>query len=234
MGVPQYIYSDEGAEFTSNKFKKLMVDNKIEIIYSLSHAPFVERFNRTIKDMLAKYLQSTDTKTITNALPKILYNYNNSYHKTIKMKPIDVTFDNEEIVYQNILKAATVKNRPKIEIGDSVRVRIKERGFVKGYKPKFSKTIYTVADKQMRYYIIDGLDRKYMRANLQKVDEVEFNTRKPELDDTNEGRLKEMNKNIIKRTDAEMKELLDKKKKENSVAVTRSKRVITKPKKFDD
>ena len=234
MGVPQYIYSDEGAEFTSNKFKKLMIDNKIEIIYSLSHAPFVERFNRTIKDMLAKYLQSTDTKTITNALPKILYNYNNSYHKTIKMKPIDVTFDNEEIVYQNILKAATVKNRPKIEIGDSVRVRIKERGFVKGYKPKFSKTIYTVADKQMRYYIIDGLDRKYMRANLQKVDEVEFNTRKPELDDTNEGRLKEMNKNIIKRTDAEMKELLDKKKKENSVAVTRSKRVITKPKKFDD
>ena len=86
----------------------------------------------------------------------------------------------------------------------------------------------------MRYYIIDGLDRKYMRANLQKVDDVEFNTRKPELDDTNEGRLKEMNKNIIKRTDAEMKELLDKKKKENSVAVTRSKRVITKPKKFDD
>ena len=235
MGVPEFIYSDEGSEFTCTKFKKLMSDNKIEIIYSLSHAPMVERLNRTIKDMLAKYLQSTGTKTITNVLPLIMYNYNNSYHKTIKMKPVDVTFDNEEIVYDNILEVANVKNRPKIDVGDSVRVRIKERGFVKGYKPKFSKTIHTVIDKQGRYYIIDGLERKYMRAFIQKIDdEVEYNTREAELENTTEGRLKESSKNIIKRTDSEIEELLDKTKTENSVAVTKSKRVITKPKKFDD
>ena len=151
------------------------------------------------------------------------------------MKPIDVTFENEELVYQNILNAATVKNRPKIDIGDDVRVRIKERGFVKGYKPKFSKTIHTVIDKQGRNYIIDGLERTYMRAFIQKIDdEVEYNTRAAELENTTEGRLKEMSKNIIKRTDSEIEELLDKTKTENSVAVTKSKRVITKPKKFDD
>ena len=212
-----------------------MVDNKIEIIYSLSHAPMVERLNRTIKDMLAKYLQSTGTKTITNVLPLIMYNYNNSYHKTIKMKPVDVTFDNEEIVYDNILQVANVKKRPKIDVGDSVRVRIKERGFVKGYKPKFSKAIHKVIEKQGRYYIIDGLERKYMRAFIQKIDdEVEYNTREAELENTTEGRLKESSKNIIKRTDSEIEELLDKTKTENSVAVTKSKRVITKPKKFDD
>jgi NCAIR mutase (PurE)-related protein len=233
MGVPEFVYSDEGSEFTCNKFKKLMSDNKIQIIYSLSHAPMVERLNRTIKEMLAKYLQSTNTKTITNALPMILHNYNNSYHKTIKMKPVDVTFENEEVVYQNILNAATVKNRPKIDIGDDVRVRIKERGFVKGYKPKFSKTIHKVIEKQGRYYIIDGLDRKYMRAYIQKVGEVEYNIREAELENTNEGRLKEMSKNIIKRTDSEIEELMNKGKTENSVALTKTKRVITKPKKFD-
>lgn len=234
MGVPEFIYSDEGSEFTCNKFKKLMSDNKIQIIYSLSHAPMVERLNRTIKEMLAKYLQSTNTKTITNALPMILHNYNNSYHKTIKMKPVDVTFENEEVVYQNILNVATVKNRPKIDIGDDVRVRIKERGFVKGYKPKFSKTIHKVIEKQGRYYIIDGLDRKYMRAYIQKVGEVEYNTREAELENTNEGRLKEMSKNIIKRTDSEIENALQSMKPENSVAMTKSKRTKTKPKKFDD
>ena len=57
-----------------------MSDNNIEIIFTLGHAPMVERFNRTLKELLNKYLQSTNSKTITNVLPKILNNYNSSYH----------------------------------------------------------------------------------------------------------------------------------------------------------
>ena len=35
-------------------------DDKIEIIYSLSHAPMIERLNRTIKELLANiYSQQT-------------------------------------------------------------------------------------------------------------------------------------------------------------------------------
>ena len=56
-----------------------MKENKIEVIFSLTHAPMVERLNRTIKELLEKYLQATGTKTITNVLPKIIKNYNNSY-----------------------------------------------------------------------------------------------------------------------------------------------------------
>ena len=65
MGISETIYCDEGTEFTSNAFKELMKDNNIEISFTLRHAPFVERFNRTIKGMIYKYLEMTKSKTIT-------------------------------------------------------------------------------------------------------------------------------------------------------------------------
>ena len=68
MGIPKFIYCDEGSEFNNDQFKKLMKDNNIEIIFTLRHATMVERLNRTIKELLYKYLQSTNTKTITTVL----------------------------------------------------------------------------------------------------------------------------------------------------------------------
>jgi len=90
MGIPEFLYVDEGSEFNNAQFKQLMNENNIELILSLRHATIVERFNRTLKELLYKYLQSTNTKTITNVLPKILSNYNNSHHKTIEMSPNEV------------------------------------------------------------------------------------------------------------------------------------------------
>ncbi len=83
MGVPHMFYCDEGSEFNNAEFKKLCKKLKIELVFTIRHAPIVERFNRTIKEMLSKYLQSTNSKTITNVLPKIVHNYNNSFHTTI-------------------------------------------------------------------------------------------------------------------------------------------------------
>ena len=70
MGTPDQIYVDEGSEFTNQKFRKLMKDLNVELIFTLRHAPVVERFNRTLKEMLHKYLQVTNSKTITKVLPK--------------------------------------------------------------------------------------------------------------------------------------------------------------------
>jgi hypothetical protein len=154
MGTPEYIYADEGKEFDNNEFEQLMKDNNVEIIFTLTHAPMVERFNRTIKEMLYKYLQSTKSKTITNILPKIIKNYNNSYHKTIQMAPNEVNENNQHIVLENIRKKATVKSREDIKPGDRVRVQLKKKSFEKGYRPKFSEEIYTVDKKEGQYYTL--------------------------------------------------------------------------------
>ena len=96
LGIPKMVYTDEGSEFTNNDFKKFLDEHKVELVLTLRHATIAERFNRTFKELLYKYLQSTKTKTIINVLPKILNNYNNSYHKTIGMAPNEVNENNQK------------------------------------------------------------------------------------------------------------------------------------------
>jgi len=179
MGTPEIIFSDEGSEFDNAEFRKLLSKYKIDQVMTLGHATIVERFNRTIKELLYKYLLSTNTKTITVVLPKILNNYNNSYHRSIGMSPNDVNEETQEQAFENILSHATKKIRETISVGDSVRVRLKRKSFDKGYKPKYSKQIYKVDRIDGRFYIIHGLNRKYLRAYIEKVGDIEKNVDPP-------------------------------------------------------
>jgi hypothetical protein len=226
MGSPEYIYCDEGSEFNNAEFKGLMKRYNIELIFTLRHATIVERLNRTIKELLYKYLESTNSKTITNVLPKIISNYNNSYHKTIKMKPIDVNKSNQNKVLKNILEQATIKNRPLINVGDMVRVQLKRKAFDKGYRPKYSKPIFRVARKEGSYYIIDGLQRKYLRAFIEKVGISEKNLNHPDLEGTNEGHLKELAKRPISEESIQRKNQII---QDNSIPAPRPKRDRKKP-----
>lgn len=226
MGVPKFIYCDEGSEFNNDEFKQLMKDNNIEIIFTLTHAPMVERLNRTLKELLYKYLQSTETKTITNVLPKIVQNYNNSYHSTIRMAPNEVNESNQAQVYNNIVKRATIKIREPIHVGDKVRVQLKKKSFTKGYKPKFSKEVYTIDAKEGKYYMINALNRKYLRAFLQKVGEVEVGISPIDLEGTQEGFLKELATLPIDPESVVRKEMLEKERELNPIASrTRNKKL---------
>jgi hypothetical protein len=60
LGIPETIYSDEGSEFTNNKFIQLLEKHEIEIIYATNHAPFVESFNKTMKRMMDRYMEAND------------------------------------------------------------------------------------------------------------------------------------------------------------------------------
>lgn len=194
MGIPKMLYCDEGSEFNNAPFKKMCKDLEIELIFTIKHAPIVERFNRTIKEMMEKYLQSTSSKTITRVLPKLLKNYNNSYHSTIGMAPNDVKEDNMHIVQINLFKRLNTPSLKSLKVGDRVRVEIKPKSFVKGYKPKFSKKIYEVTEDGKGYYKTSKDDRKYFRSNLQKVDANELNLEKPDIEGTREEHIKGLSK----------------------------------------
>lgn len=232
MGIPESMYCDEGSEFNNAEFKKLMTDNKIELIFTLRHAPMVERLNRTLKELLSKYLQSTDTKTITNVLPKILHNYNSSYHKTIRMPPNDVNEKNQSEVYQNILEHARIKKHEKLNVGDKVRVQLKRKQHDKGYKPRYSKQLYEVEKIDGKYYHIKGLDRKYLRAFVQKVGEIEKNTEPADLEGTREGQLRQLAKLPIDESSYEEKARLEFERASQPIAKTKGVRNIKKPEKY--
>ena len=50
----------------------------------------VERFIRTLKGKIYKYMASVSKNLYNDKLDDIANEYNNTYHRTIKMKPIDV------------------------------------------------------------------------------------------------------------------------------------------------
>ena len=62
-----------------------------------------------------------------NILPKLIKIYNNRYHSTIKMKPIEVNKSNEKYIKENIYTYNKTNKNPKLKIGDLVRISLKRR-----------------------------------------------------------------------------------------------------------
>ena len=69
----------------------------------------------------------------------IVDKYNNTYHRTIKMKPVDVK-DNTYIDFE---KEFNDKD-PKFNVGDHVRISKCKNIFVKGYTPNWSEEVFVI------------------------------------------------------------------------------------------
>ena len=51
---------------------------------------FAKRFIRTLKTKIYKYMTSVSKNVYTDKLDDVVNKFNNTYHSTIKMKPVDV------------------------------------------------------------------------------------------------------------------------------------------------
>ena len=87
-----------------------------------------ERFIRTLKNKIYKYMTSISKNVYIDKLDDIVNEYNDKYHRTIKMKPIDVK-DNTHI---NINIEVNDK-KPKFKVDDHVRISKYKKLFDKGY-----------------------------------------------------------------------------------------------------
>ena len=91
----QKIISDQGSEFYNNSFKDFLKINNIEMYstYNEGKSVVAERFIRTLKNKIFKHLTAISKNVYFNALDDIVDKYNNTVHRTIKMKPIDISDD---------------------------------------------------------------------------------------------------------------------------------------------
>jgi len=92
--IPKVLQSDNGGEFTNASMKELLDNLRIKHITSLPYKPSsnrqVEQFNRAIKGMIMQYMAASNLRRYLDVLPKIVENYNNTYHTTIKSTPAAV------------------------------------------------------------------------------------------------------------------------------------------------
>ena len=130
---PNKIWVNKGSEFYNNSFKKLLQDNYI-VMYSTNNkekSVVAERFIRTLKNKIYKYMTSISKNVYVDKLDDIVKEYNNTYHISIKMKHVDV----KDNTYIDFKKEVNDKN-PKFEVGDHVRISKCKNIFTKGYMPK--------------------------------------------------------------------------------------------------
>ena len=86
---------DQGSEFYNQSFKDFLKINNIEMYSTFNEGkPVVaERFIRTLKNKIYKHMTAISKNVYFNVLDDMVNRYNNTVHRTIKMKPIDVTND---------------------------------------------------------------------------------------------------------------------------------------------
>ena len=99
-----------------------------------------ERFIRTLKNKIYKYMTSISKNEYIDKLYDIVDEYNNTYHRSIKMKPLDIK-DNAYIDFE---KEVNDKD-PKFKIGDHVRISKYKNIFAKGYTPNWSEEVFVIS-----------------------------------------------------------------------------------------
>ena len=118
---PNKIWADKGRQICNNSFKKWLKDSHIEgksyQIYNKGKSVVAERFIRTSKTKIYKYMTSVSKNVYIDKLDDIVDEYNNTYHRTIKMKPVDV----KDNTYIDFKKKVNDKD-PEFKVGDHVRI----------------------------------------------------------------------------------------------------------------
>lgn len=144
------LQTDDGTEFFNKEFSDLMKKNKINHYssYSEKKAAIIERFNRTLKTSMYKKFSERGTYVWYDILPTLIKDYNDKKHRTIGMKPNQVTKSNESTVLKRIKKSTKLlldKKPPnKFAIGDNVRISKYKQIFTKGYLPNWTNEVFTV------------------------------------------------------------------------------------------
>ena len=86
-----------------------------------------DRVIRTLKTKINKYMTSVSKNVDIDKLDDIVNEYNNTYYRTIKMKPVDV-------------------KDPKFQVGDHVRISKYKNIFAKGYTPNWSEEVFVIKE----------------------------------------------------------------------------------------
>ena len=147
---PRNLQVDDGKEFYNSSFLALMKKHGINMYstYSVLKASLIERVNRTIKGAIFKNFTIKGNQNWTRDLQTIVTRYNDTVHRTIGMKPREVTSKDEKRLLRTVYREIKQAGRSKFNVGDQVPVSRYKHLFEKGYTPNWTTETFTIYRKQ--------------------------------------------------------------------------------------
>ena len=157
------------------------------VTHNEKQANYVERFIKTIKNKIFKYMVEKNSPRYIEVLPKIVHSYNRTWHSGIRSEPINVNKTNEKQLWWQMYwpKEPYDPNKKKHEvkytfkIGDRVRTTFLRRPFQREYDTRWSGEIFKISRRFMRqgqpiYKLVDWYNKPvrgtFYQKELQKVE----------------------------------------------------------------
>ena len=133
------MWSDRGKEFYNTTFLHYLKEQNIQIYstHSVLKAVFVERFNRTLLDLIKEPMYIEGKGNWLNHLDAALQKYNNRVHGTTKLTLFEMSVNTPIPNNHN-------NKLPKFQVGDFVRVPDKRSVYSKGYTTNWSRELFKI------------------------------------------------------------------------------------------
>lgn len=193
--TPRRIRTDFGKEFVGKVMKAFFDTNNITHFVAMGDmkANYAERVNKTIKSKIVRFMNFRGDGRYIDVLDDLVHSYNNTYHRSIRMTPAEVTGNNESVLWwmQYRPRGPPVDiNKPpptphyNFAIGDHVRIPKIATVFGKEYDERWTEEIFTIWDRFQRdninmYKVKDSNDEivygSFYEAELQQVLEDQDN-----------------------------------------------------------
>ena len=167
---PKMLWTDKGSEFISKHFKDFLKKEGIRLYHTENEekSSVVERWNRTIKTNMWKMFTVNNNTIYWDKIDKLVNDYNNSRHSSIKMTPVEASAKkNENKVWTNLYGDLIYSKpgKPKFAIGGHVRIsKYKRKTFDKGYTPNWRGELFVVdkvhPTKPFTYSLVDLMVEK--------------------------------------------------------------------------
>ena len=183
------LQTDNGKEFQNKRITSWIAQHNITAQYCEKDDKkclgVAERFNRTIKLMIEKFLTRNNTNRWIDNLGDYVQNYNSSYHSSIAKIPERLeTFDEAELIRKSIAHNNKVTDSA-IKRGDFVRL-LNKRGAFEKEGQRFTLKIYIVEEVGLNSVHVEGKQQKFNLFEVLKVSplsqDIDNSLRQKQLD----------------------------------------------------
>ncbi len=186
---PRALRSDKGTEYVGRLIQNYFKEQ--DIIHFVTQnevkASYAERVIKTVKGKIFKYFTRKQTYEYIDHLEDFVSSYNHTYHRSIRMKPADVTKTNERALWEyqygelrDSRKEKVAKTKFKFAVGNLVRISYLRHTFMREYEQKWTEEIFRVRKRYSRdgipVYHLNGynnlpIDGTFYEPELQLVNE---------------------------------------------------------------